>query len=134
MKPTLYLIRGVCGSGKSTFADTLFNAGIVNAICEADAFFINEETGEYQFDASKLGEAHTKCQNSTRLVLKNGSNVAVSNTSTTEREVETYRKIAEEHNANFVSIVVESRHDGKNVHNVPPEKIQQMKDRFSIKL
>jgi hypothetical protein len=63
-----------------------------------------------------------------------GDSVAVSNTSTTEKEVETYRKIAEDCNANFVSIIVENRHGGVNIHNVPEDKIQQMKNRFSIKL
>lgn len=63
-----------------------------------------------------------------------GYSVAVSNTSTTEREVETYTKIAEESGAKFVSIIVENRHDGVNIHNVPEEKVQQMKNRFSVKL
>jgi hypothetical protein len=30
--------------------------------------------------------------------------------------------------------VVENRHGGTNVHNVPEDKIEQMKNRFSIKL
>jgi hypothetical protein len=29
---------------------------------------------------------------------------------------------------------VENRHGGTNVHNVPEDKIEQMKNRFSIKL
>lgn len=130
---TLYLIRGIPGSGKTTFAESLFYASLVDRVFEADQFFIDNE-GEYKFNASKLGEAHTYCQNNTRYALKAGWNVAVSNTSTTEKEVETYRKIAEECDADFVSIVVENRHGGVNQHNVPENKIQQMKQRFSIKL
>lgn len=131
--PVLYLIRGVPGSGKTTFAKFLFYSRVVDRVFEADQFFIDAE-GEYNFNASKLGEAHIYCQGNTRNALKEGWNVAVSNTSTTEKEVETYRKIAEECGANFVSIILENRHGGVNQHAVPEDKIQQMKNRFSVKL
>jgi len=131
-KPTLYLIRGVPGSGKSTLARTLFSSGIVSGIVEADSYFIYGS--EYRFDASKLKAAHDWSQRITRQYLFDNCSVAVSNTSTTEKEVETYKKIAEDFKANFVSIVVENRHGCANIHSVPEEKIQQMKDRFSVKL
>lgn len=129
---TLYLIRGVPGSGKSTFAESLLSSGMVDFVYEADHYFY--EDGEYKFNASKLGEAHKQCQDNVRNALINGRSVAVSNTSTTEREVCVYKEIAKEFAANFVSVVVENRHEGVNVHNVPEDKIRQMKDRFSIKL
>lgn len=128
----LYLIRGVPGSGKSELAKTLQINGIVKYIAEADDYFTR--TGKYVFDASKLHLAHKQCQQIVDYALKQGFSVAVSNTSTTEKEVETYKQLAEKYNAKFVSIVVESRHDGTNQHNVPAEKIEQMKNRFSIKL
>lgn len=131
--PTLYLIRGVPGSGKSSFARKLEMFGVVDWYFEADNFFYTS-TGNYLFDASKLADAHFWCQERTREELNRGDNVAVSNTSTTEKEVEVYRKIAENAGANFVSIVMENRHNGENIHNVPADKIQQMKNRFSIKL
>lgn len=134
MKSTLYLIRGIPGGGKSTFAGQLEQSGLVDYVVEADDYFIDQHTGEYKFDASKLKLAHENCQASTSNLLLCGCSIAVSNTSTTEKEVETYRKIAEDCNANFVSLVVENRHGGTNVHNVPDDKIQQMKHRFSIKL
>ena len=129
---TLYLIRGVPGSGKSTFAESLLNSGMVDFVYEADDYFY--EDGEYKFNASKLGEAHKQCQSNVRSALINGRSVAVSNTSTTEDEVRVYKRIAEEFAAHFVSVVVENRHEGVSVHNVPEDKIRQMKDRFSIKL
>ena len=130
---TLYLIRGCPGCGKSTLVKTLYGAAIVSAVIEADQHFINEY-GNYVFDASKLGEAHNRCKQRVELYLNRGFSVAVSNTSTTEKEVKTYQDIAEKYNAKFVSIVLENRHDGNNQHGVPDEKIQQMKNRFSIKL
>lgn len=130
--PTLYLIRGVSGAGKSTFAYNLFDCGLVDNIFEADQFF--EKVGSYEFVPQLIGEAHQDCQRNTIRALRLGLSVAVSNTSTTEREVQTYAKIAEECGAKFVSIVVETRHGGTNIHNVPEEKVQQMRNRFSVKL
>lgn len=129
---TLYLIRGVPGCGKSTLAQTLYNTAVVSAIIEADQYFMQD--GEYKFDASKLGIAHKVAQDRVATCLLDGFSVAVSNTSTTEKEVKTYQDIAEKYNAKFVSIVLENRHEGKNQHGVPDEKIQQMQNRFSIKL
>ena len=130
---TLYLIRGIPGSGKSSFAHDLFCGGAVDVIIEADEYFIQED-GSYLFNPSLLGNAHAFCQERTILALQSGNNVAVSNTSTTEKEVQNYQRIAEETGARFVSLVVENRHGNQNLHNVPEEKIQQMKNRFSIKL
>jgi len=134
MMQTLYLIRGVPGSGKSSFAQTLLDSGVVDVKAEADDLFLLIGKGEYSFDPSKLKEAHEWCQETARVHLKNGDNVAVSNTSTTEKEVAVYQQIAELTGSKFMSIILENRHEGQNIHNVPPEKIQQMKNRFSVKL
>ena len=130
---TLYLIRGVPGSGKSSFAKDLIACGMASLHFEADMYFY-DEYGNYNFDPTKLGMAHQGCQEVTKKALEVGLNVVVSNTSTTEKEVAVYQQIAEEIGAKFVSLVVENRHNGQNIHNVPEEKIQQMKNRFSIKL
>ena len=131
-KPTLYLIRGVPGSGKSTFAWQLFKNHLVQRMYEADDYFTN--AGEYQFDPTQLEQAHNECKRNTWLALYEGMSVAVSNTSCTEWEVETYATIARETEANFVSIIVENRHEGKNIHGCPDAKVEQMKRKFSIKL
>ena len=143
MKKTLLMVRGIPSSGKTTLAKTIvelinnlsFNASLQdNAVMfAADDFF--EKDGKYEFDASLLGKAHNMCKENTRKALKNGIEfVIVSNTSTTESELEPYIKMAKEHNYNFTSIIVESRHGNMNEHNVPPSKIEEMKKRFSIKL
>ena len=131
-KPTLYLIRGLPGSGKSTFAWQLFKNRLVQRMYEADDYFT--EAGVYQFDPTKLEDAHHQCQRNTWLALYEGMSVAVSNTSCAEWEVETYAIIARETEANFVSIIVENRHDGKNIHGCPDVKVEQMKRKFHVKL
>ena len=131
---TLYLIRGIPGSGKTTLAVNLcMNMKHPPVLLEADKYFINA-SGVYEFDASKLKRAHEYCYTRALVNLLQGSDVIVSNTSTTEKEVQRYQQLAEELGVNFVSLIVENRHGGKNTHGVPEDKIQQMKDRFSIKL
>lgn len=131
-KPTLYLVRGVSGAGKSTFAATLANSlGI--AYYEADAFLVNRE-GEYTFNPELLHTAHSVCQSWVKKDLSRGFSVVVSNTSTTEKEVKVYQDIAQQYEANFVSLIVENRNDTVSVHGVPEEVLQKQRNRFSVKL
>ena len=129
---TLYLIRGLPGAGKSSLADTLLDLGNTYHV-EADMFF-TMNTGNYLFDGSKLKDAHVWCQDTVVQHLINGYSVIVSNTSTTEKEVKVYQDIAKKYNARFISLIVENRHEGANIHGVPEEKLQQMRNRFSTKL
>lgn len=138
MKPTLYLIRGVPGSGKSTFAELMNMQAMTLINLEADDYFktYNKETNsfDYNFDPTKLQVAHQYCQTAAKVFLKDGFNVSVSNTSVTDWEVQTYKDIADECGAKFVSLIIENYHDGKNVHGCPDEKVEQMKRKFHVKL
>lgn len=134
----LILLRGVPGSGKSTTAKLLGVGGAGTAHFEADMFFM--EGGEYKFDVTKLKDAHQWCQSEVeRAMLLNhttghNSKIIVSNTFTQEWEMEAYYKLAETWGYRVTSLIVENRHGGKNVHGVPEDKLQAMKDRFEIKL
>jgi len=130
---TLYLLRGLPNSGKSTLAKTM---GAVNF--EADMFFM--EGNEYKFDPTKLKQAHQWCQNQVEITMKLSDNVigdkriAVSNTFTQEWEMKPYYELAEKYGFMVFSIIVEKRHEGVNQHNVPEDKLEIMKKRFEIKL
>ena len=133
----LTLVRGLPGSGKSTFANFVWNE---YAICEADKFFYDKE-GNYNFDATKLRIAHQWCRNQVETRMKDNQinyqfypHIVVSNTFTQEWEMEEYYKLAERYGYKVFSIIVENRHDGVNQHGVPDDKLQQMKNRFEIKL
>jgi predicted kinase len=134
----LYIVRGVPGSGKSTFAKTLTNE---YSICEADQYFVDRETGEYKFNFDELKNAHQWCRNEVEIRMKDNQvnyqfypTIVVSNTFTQEWEMEPYFKLAEKYGYTVFSVIVENRHGGKNEHGVPEEKVQVMKDRFQIKL
>lgn len=138
LNPTLFLIRGVPGSGKSTFARHLWNDC---EICEADKYFYDKETGEYNFNPSKLKAAHEWCRNEVENRMKENKQnsryypeIVVSNTFTQEWEMEPYFKLAKEYGYMVTSIIIENRHGGTNVHGVPEESIRKMKDRFEIEL
>jgi len=45
-----------------------------------------------------------------------------------------YYKLAEKYGYRVYSLVVENRHGGVNEHGVPEEKLEQMRNRFEIKL
>lgn len=131
----LIILRGLPGSGKTSFAKYMFS----NNVFEADQYFY-DENGNYNFDATKLHAAHMDCQNRVEKLMQMssttqyGSEIVVSNTATTEKELKPYYDLAEKYDYKVVSLIVENRHGSKNVHNVPDEKLEQMRNRFSIKL
>jgi predicted kinase len=128
----LILLRGLPGSGKSTFARSISPANVGHI--EADMFFMKD--GEYKFDASRLKDAHNWCHDvvETWMGPQGYEKIVVSNTFTTEWEMEPYYKLAEQYGYRVTSLVVENRHGSKSVHNVPEETLDKMKKRFEIKL
>ena len=129
---TLTIVRGIPGSGKSTFAEYLSMSN--NAvICTADDFFV-DESGEYNWNPAKIGMAHSWCKKQCENAMKSGKDVIIANTSTTESELKPYITLANKFNYRVFSVIVENRHGGTNIHSVPDETISRMKGRFSIKL
>ena len=125
----LYLLRGLPGSGKSTLAKSISDVHY-----EADMYFVNAD-GEYVFNPALLKDAHNWCQTMTQIAMEyNTPKVVVSNTFTQEWEMEAYYKLAEDYGYVVFSLVVENRHSGINEHGVPFDKLEQMKNRFEIKL
>ena len=122
---TLYIIRGLPGSGKSTLARKLADQYRCNYY-EADQYFMVE--GEYKFDPSKLHKAHSHCWQSAFNDIAHGRDVIVSNTFTTIKEMREYFYLASNYGCELV--VIECTGNYGSVHNVPEEKIEQMRRRW----
>ena len=132
----LICLRGIPGSGKSTFARMIWDHFVIH---EADKFF--EKDGEYNFNPTKIKEAHQWCRDNVEQQMKDNQlnpqyypEIVVANTFTQEWEMNPYIELAEKYGYKVISLVVENRHGNKNIHNVPDETIQKMVNRFEIKL
>lgn len=130
MNKVLFIVRGVPGSGKSTLAKML---SPIDNICEADKFFY--EDGVYKFDSSKIKQAHEWCKSQVESRMRLGEDrIVVSNTFTREWEMASYFKLASEMDYNVMSVVVENRHGKSNLHGVPDDTVNKMRQRFEISL
>ena len=129
----LILVRGVPGSGKSTFAEILARPDI-DKIFTADAYF-EDEKGNYNWNPSKIGDAHKFCQeNVEKSLMNNEQLVIVANTSVSEKEVNIYQNLAKKYDYEFISVIVENRNGTTSIHGVPQETILKMVKNFNIKL
>jgi hypothetical protein len=141
----VYFLRGVPGCGKSTLASILFENAYAVAFasrqftdrpcvrCEADDFFMTENG--YAFQAASIHRAHEACMDKYKAAVQDKiDTIIVSNTSCEEWTIEPYQKLAEDNGYTFISLIVENRHDGQNIHNVPEQTIERMKRKFHVKL
>lgn len=126
MNKVLTLIRGVPGSGKSTLAAKLKadaeKKGIVCKVFEADDFFMRN--GVYEFNPSKLPDAHKACLENTKAALTDSETglVIVSNTFIRRWEIEPYLVLSP------TPEIFRMTSSYGSVHGVPVEKIRTMSD------
>lgn len=128
----LYLIRGLPGSGKSTFAATLADSLDCNHY-EHDQYLFTEE-GEYLWTEKRMAYAFRQCLRDTEATMIEGEPVVVSNVFPTGRAMKNYRKLAEKYGYRITYIVVENRRGGVNIHNVPEEALADMRKAFQVQI
>lgn len=121
----LVIIRGLPGSGKSTFAKKFVKKGFKHY--EADMWMVDKD-GNYSFDPSRLSDCHNACKNATEDALKNGENVVVSNTFTREWEMKDYVIMGKKAGATI--IIKEMRNNYGSIHDVPEDAMKRMVDRW----
>jgi len=135
----LVLIRGMSGSGKTTFGKSLLNIGspLIYSFFAADDFFVDEE-GNYNFNPKKLPYAHEWCQGKVENSMSNrlSSRIVVHNTFTQRWEMEPYLQLADKYD---YSVTVVSLYDGgcsdeelvsRNQHGVDIKGISNMRERW----
>lgn len=122
----LIIVRGAPGSGKSTLAHEIAAQAFgMMKVCEADDFFIRN--GVYNFNASKLGQAHESCYENVERELRSKRPCIVSNTFTKDWELRKYLELSKE--LDIPTVVIQCHGKFKNVHGVPEEKVMQMRSR-----
>jgi len=127
---SLILIRGIPGSGKSTFAKSIMKKadGVKREIFEADQFFM--KSGKYDWNPSKIADAHKDCFERMKWFLSSNekAEAIVANTFTTKKELEPYLKYASENKIDVTIFRMENRFG--NIHSVPDSTINKMLSRF----
>ena len=93
---------------------------------EADMYFY--KNGNYEFNPSKLKDAHAWCKAQTEIDLMSGKSVIVSNTFTQKWEIEPYFELGKKYGADI--IVKKATGNYQNVHGVPPEALERMRSRW----
>ena len=130
---TLIIMRGLPGSGKSTFVKENFPDAVV---CSADSFFVNED-GEYIFENWKLQQAHQHCfRTFIEAITSDAEIIVIDNTNTCRWEYENYVFMAEKFSYRIRIIRMNFAESDiplfgkRNIHGVPELKINQMFERF----
>lgn len=131
---TLILLRGLPGSGKSSFAALISDGGRYPVYC-IDDFFTDPETGEYRFDFKDNFKAYELCRSNTENSMLNKTPVIiVENVFSLEWEMEPYFKLAAGHGYRIYVMTMENRHCGENIHGISAEQIEKMASKFNVKL
>ena len=135
------VMRGISGSGKSTYAKTLaraaYDAMEKPLICSADHYFVGPDG--YKFDGSKLGDAHKFCMMRFLGCIQDGmSPIIVDNTNINIEDIAPYVAVGEAlgYDVEIIQVNVDFELAARrNIHEVPRPKIQEMYRRLvAIKL
>lgn len=121
----LFVIRGVSGSGKTTYAKTIYPE---LPLVEADDYrMVN---GEYVFKVEETTLVHKKAQKRILELLLEGKNVVVANTFTRKWELDSYLTFLKEGGVEPEVKITRLNTLYENVHGVPSEVVTSMKERF----
>jgi len=128
------IMRGISGSGKSTYANNIAKQSDKAIICSADNFWI-DDVGNYNFDRNRLSEAHAWCYAHFVGTLTTNYHdiVIVDNTNTQLSEIAPYIAHANYHNADIEIVRCVCPHEEaakRNVHGVPAKTVESMQKRM----
>jgi predicted kinase len=125
----LFIMRGVSGSGKSTYAKTIPNATIVSA----DDFFLTPE-GKTDYNHEKIQEAHEYCFREFMEAIRRGDEtVVVDNTNIQAWEISPYYLAGKAYGyeVEILNLMTDAETSAsRTVHAVPKEHILRTYDSF----
>lgn len=130
-------MRAIPGAGKTTKAKEL-SKEYSAIICSADDYF--EEDGKYNFNPSKLGQAHQECFDKFKDSISKSKNVIIDNTNLRPQDIEKYLDyivkfpnygvVIYEVYYNDFNKSVEYRTNQENGKNIPLDKMKLMFNTF----
>ena len=124
------ILRGIQGSGKSTFAQLLQSMNPNSVIHETDSYFVNENS-EYDFDPTKLQENHDKNFNAfCNSIFKGIELVIVANVNAKKEHFDRYINYAKLKGYKVTVLVVENHNETKSIHDVQDYVIERTKAQF----
>ncbi len=134
--PTATIVRGVPGSGKSTFARISSVEGFGDII-SADDFFMKGE--RYCFDPRLLPQAHAQCLSRFIEYVKNGKNIIVDNVHSQMWEYKNYLLIAKMMGYEIKvfeipcpDLDILKMFHSRNIHNVPYHTMEAIWNRWEM--
>lgn len=122
--PTLVIVRGWPGSGKSTLVKRLFSD---MHHFEADQFLYKKD-GTYHYTPGRGVKAHESCRLAVRKLLMSKESVVVSNTMPSAKALHEYLKVAYTMGAKVA--IIECRGKYKNIHGIPESKMHDLRANF----
>jgi len=125
-RPYLVVVRGLPGSGKSTWAKEMFPAGQW-VIYETDHLFCDIR-GEYRFDAQLWDQAEVFTRSMVDRALADRRNVVIVDVLETRAKVEVYAALAKYHGAQFAVFTRAGEYG--SIHKVPLYVRQEMLARW----
>ena len=133
----MIVLRGLSGSGKSCLADYLASNIYNSVICSTDDYFYNK--GVYDFDLSKLDEAHKYCYDKATNCITRNQHVIIDNTNSTKKEYKKYIDLANENKYKLLILEVHTPDKDyckmfhrRNKHNVGIEILFKMLVRWEV--
>jgi hypothetical protein len=125
--PILVLVRGLPGSGKSTYARSLAALGYEHY--EADQYFeLYAKCVTYCFKPAELPLAHDWCRARVRNSLARGARCVVANTFSRRWEMAPYLDLGRK--AGVPAVIIETRGRWPSIHGIPQSAIERMRARW----
>lgn len=123
----LHIIRGLPGSGKTTFAKSDKFGGMFHLRIEKDMYWVNRD-GKYVFDKARYGECCDFVEHMVEEAMKAHVCTIVSSVFCTKAEVQKYIDLADKYNSD--AMVWRMADNFGSIHNVPEENLKAMKESF----
>ena len=120
----LVIVRGLPGSGKSTAAKKLIDAGYTHI--EADMYHLNKRTGVYEFDVNRRTHAWEWIKETMTNLLMSGQNVVLAGVFPQNKLLQSLKDGCDYMGVGFTVLTAEANHG--NIHGVPADVLKGMRD------